>query len=72
MTIMQIIKKNLKMMIEEKGISVAVLSKLSNVSESTIRGILNLKLKTTNTKTVIKIANALNVTIDDLLKRPEE
>ena len=56
----------IKEMREKCGISQEELSKLSNVSRVTISQLENNESKNTSTKTLLKIAKALNVPLDDI------
>lgn len=51
---------------ESKGISQEKLAELSGVSRSTIIALESGQAKTTTTKTLIKIANALDSTVKDI------
>lgn len=71
MTIMEAISKNLNKIINDRRLTIKLLSKMSNVSETTIRNIINCKVNTINTRTAVKLANALFISFDDFLKNTE-
>lgn len=56
---------------EAKGITQEALSELSGVSRATIWALESGQDKVTTTKTLIKIAEALGVRLDDLYFSPE-
>lgn len=58
--------KNIKAIRERKGISAYKLSQLSGVNQATISYLESGKRQTANSETVNKLANALNVEINDL------
>lgn len=58
--------KNIKEIRERKGISAYKLSQLSGVNQATISYLESGKRQTANSETVNKLANALNVEINDL------
>ena len=60
--------KNLKNKRAEKGYSQAKLAKLSDVSRNTINFIENGKVKTPMLDTLKSLANALDTTIEELIK----
>lgn len=62
------IDKNLKYIREQQNISRLKLEKKSNVSYRTIEFIEHGKVKNPGVYTVLKIAKALNVNINDLIK----
>ncbi|MCX7884274.1 MAG: helix-turn-helix domain-containing protein [Caloramator sp.] len=62
-----ILGQNIKKIREEKGISAYKLSKIAGVGISTISEIENGKRQSLNSSTIEKVANALNVSVDDLL-----
>lgn len=59
--------KNLKNAMKKKNLDVSGLSKLSNVSKTTIYRILNSKSKRLKSDILVRIVNALDVTVDSLL-----
>ena len=62
------IAKNIKKLRKQKGLSQDRLSKLADVSNNTIIKIESGGIQNPTIKTVQKIAKALNVSVDDLLK----
>lgn len=62
-----ILGQNIKRIREEKGISAYKLSKLAGVGVATIAEIESGKRQSLNTSTIEKVANALSVTVDELL-----
>ena len=65
---MSIIAKNIKKYREKKGISQDKLSKLAGITLHTITKIESGATSDPRIETVKKIANALGVSVDDLLK----
>ena len=62
------IAKNIKKLRKQKGLSQDRLSKLADVSNNTIIKIESGGIQNTTIKTVQKIARALSISVDDLLK----
>lgn len=60
--------ENLKILREQKGYSKMKLAKLSGTSRRTIEIIENKDWKNTKLSTIEKLANALNVSTEDLIK----
>lgn len=61
--------KKLKMIMKQKNMTAYKLSKESGVKESALSRILNKKTPDPQISTVIKIANALDVSIDEIVNR---
>lgn len=61
-------KFNLKKVREEKGLSQTELAKISGVGRVTINRIENGELQETTSGTLIKLAKALDSTIDSLIR----
>lgn len=59
---------NLKVIREEKGLTQTRLSEISGVDRITINRIENGKLKVTTSGTLMKLANALETSVDSLIK----
>jgi putative transcriptional regulator len=67
------IRLRIKEVLEEKGMSQARLSRLSDVSINTIQDLLHDPTRDVKLSTLEKIADALNVSIEDLYERiPDE
>jgi len=62
------IAKNIKKLRKQKGLSQDRLSKLADVSNNTIIKIESGGIQNPTIKTVQKIARALSISVDDLLK----
>ncbi|MBQ8658091.1 MAG: helix-turn-helix transcriptional regulator [Clostridia bacterium] len=58
--------KNLKKQLEQKNLTVKQLSEQSGVSESTIRAILNGKIKNLQLKTAYYLCATLKITITEM------
>ena len=66
------LSKNLKMIREEKGFSRLQLEKISGISQRTVEFIEKEKVKNPKIMTLEKLATALNVTVNDLIKNNME
>lgn len=60
-------KNNLRVILASKKMNVTKLHKLTGISGSTLTPIVNEKAKSPSIITIKKIAEALNVSIDDLV-----
>ncbi len=66
------LSKNLKMIREEKGFSRLQLEKISGISQRTVEFIEKEKVKNPKIMTLEKLATALDVTVNDLIKNSME
>lgn len=64
---METLRKNLDMILAEKGITYSKLAELADISFSTLNSLMNGNAKDCNLSTIIKIAKALGITIDELV-----
>ena len=64
---MYYLRKNLDMLIAEKDITYSNLAEAAGISVSTLNTLMNSNSKDCNMSTIIKLARALNVTIDELV-----
>lgn len=64
---METLRKNLDMILAEKGITYSKLAELADISFSTLNSLMNGNAKDCNVSTVIKLSKALGVTIDELI-----
>lgn len=64
---MYYLRKNLDMLIAEKDITYSNLAEAAGISVSTLNTLMNGNSKDCNVSTIIKLARALNVTIDELV-----
>lgn len=68
MNITKVVSKRLKEIMEEKGISASSLSQKSGLSLKSIYNLKHAKCKRINTKTMIKIVKALNMTLSQFFE----
>ncbi|MFA5879520.1 MAG: helix-turn-helix transcriptional regulator [Candidatus Margulisiibacteriota bacterium] len=66
MTLIEIIAKNINE--KRKNLSIDKISKLADISVSTLWHIMGNQVKDVRLSTIIAIAKALNCTVDDLIK----
>ena len=61
--------ESLRIMMNEYNLTIKQLSYASDLSEETIKAILYSRVKDIKLSTAIKLANALNCSLDDLVRR---
>lgn len=67
-TLTLILAANLKAMMEERGLSMAALSRLAGANSTAVHDIIHGRARSPKLETVEKLAAALDVTVDDLLR----
>lgn len=60
-------KNNLRVILAKKKMTIAELSDISNVSKPTLSGLYGERTNNPNAETLLKIAKALNISLDELI-----